>query len=130
MPYANNNIMQITAAVKHNFRTGSRVLLVLMLMLIPYATLTPDPGTPEGSAPYMHLGGMAWVGLLACLSFEANKTRAWAVLFVFAYSSLMELFQHYLPYRHGTWDDVWLNGMGCLAGAAIFAAVTGVLGKR
>jgi len=88
---------------------------------MPYAL---SQGRPIASSPTRK------VGLLACLSFEANKNRAWAVLFVFAYSSLMELFQYYLPYRHGTWDDVWLNGMGCLAGAAIFAAVAGVLGKR
>ncbi len=105
---------------KPGLRTGSKVLLVLMLLLIPYATLTPDPGTPSGSAPFMHLGGMAWVSLLACLSFTSLKNRTLGVLFVFAYSSLMELFQHYLPYRHGTWGDVWLNGLGCLLGAMFF----------
>ena len=104
-------------------QTASRVLLAIMLLLIPYGTLTPDPGTPSGSAPFMHLGGMAWVALLACMSFETNKNRVWAVLFVFAYGSLMELFQHYLGYRHGSWADVGLNGIGCLLGVGGFAII-------
>ncbi len=112
---------------KNNFfgfiQNVSRVLLVIMLLLIPYATLTPDPGTPSGSAPYLHFGGMAWVAFLACMSFNDIKFRVPAVIFVFAYSSLMELFQHYLPYRHGTWDDVLLNGVGSVAGAGVFLLI-------
>ena len=107
-------------------RVGARVLLVIMLLLIPYATLTPDPGAPSGAAPFMHLGGMAWVAFLACLSFEKIRTMTLAVVFVFAYSALMEFIQHYLPYRHGSWEDVGINGVGCLIGVAIFAAVAGV----
>ncbi len=103
-------------------KKASRALLVFMLVLMPYATLTPDPGVPSGSAPFLHLAGMAWVALLACMSFETIKFRAGAVLFVLAYSALMELFQHYLPYRHGTWDDVGINSLGCLIGVGIFGA--------
>lgn len=92
----------------------------MMLLLIPFATLTPDPGTPPGAAPFMHLGGMAWVAFLTCLSFESNRIRLGAVVFVFAYSALMELFQNWLPYRHGTWEDVGINGLGCLMGVGLF----------
>ena len=97
-------------------RVGVRVLLVIMLLLMPYATLTSDPGTPSGAAPFMHLAGMAWVAWLACMSFVTNRNRAWAVLLVFAYSALMELLQLYLPNRNATWEDVGINGLGCLLG--------------
>lgn len=59
----------------------------------------------------MHLGGMAWIAFLACASFDTLRARAGVVVFVFAYSALMELFQHYLPYRNGTWEDVMINGV-------------------
>ena len=101
-------------------KMGARVFLVIMLLLIPFATLTPDPGTPSKAAPFLHFLGMAWVAFLACLSFETNRMRLGAVGFVFAYSALMEFFQHYLPYRNGTWEDVGINGLGCLMGVGLF----------
>lgn len=101
-------------------KNAARTLLVLMLLLMPYATLSPDPGIPSGSAPFIHLGGMAWLAVLACMSFETAKIRSGAVFFVFVYSALMEIFQHYLPYRHGTWEDVGINAVGCLIGVALF----------
>ncbi len=122
-----HNKWKINTLKKNNFfefiQNVSRILLVIMLLLIPYATLTPDPGTPSGSAPYLHFVGMAWVAFLACMSFNDIKFRVSAVIFVFAYSSLMELFQHYLPYRHGTWDDVFLNGVGSVAGVGVFLLI-------
>lgn len=98
-----------------------------MLLLIPWATLTPDPGTPSGAAPLLHLGGMAWVAFLACLSFDSLRSRAWAVILVFAYSALMEYFQNLLPYRNGNWQDVGINAMGCLLGTGIFMILSSLL---
>jgi VanZ family protein len=106
----------------------ARVLLLSMLILMTYGTLSSDPGTPSGAAPFLHFGGMAWIAFLACASFDTLRSRAGAVVFVFAYSALMELFQHYLPYRHGTWEDVMVNGLGCVVGVGIFVA-TGWIGE-
>lgn len=103
-------------------RLAAKVLLAFMLVLMTYGTLSPDPGTPADAAPFLHLGGMAWIALLACVSFERIRSRAWAVLFVFAYSALMELFQHYLPDRNGTFVDVGINALGCLLGVVVFSA--------
>ena len=91
-----------------------------MFLLIPFAALAPDPGTSSEAAPFLHFFGMAWVAFLACLSFETNRIRLGAIVFVFAYSALMELIQHYLPFRHGTWEDVGINGLGCLMGVGLF----------
>jgi hypothetical protein len=101
-------------------RIAARVLLLSMLILMTYGTLSSDPGTPSGAAPFLHFGGMAWIAFLACASFETLRARAGAVVFVFAYSALMELFQYWLPYRHGTWEDVMVNGLGCVVGVGVF----------
>lgn len=98
-------------------------MLVGVLLLMPAATLSPWTSPPAVTASGMHLLSLAFVSLMACLSFRSNLARAGAVVFVFSYSALMELFQYHLPFRNGTWDDVMVNGAGCLLGVAAFAVL-------
>ncbi len=101
-----------------------------MLLLMPLASLLPGTSPPSSSASYMHLASLAVAAFLACASFETIRARAGAVVFVFAYSALMELFQHYLPYRHGTWEDVMVNGVGCVVGTGVYMATGWIGGYR
>ncbi len=122
--------MQTTASVSWSLRTVSRVLLAIMLLLMPAATLLPGTGPPSSeAASYMHLASMAVAGFLACACFATLQARAGAVVFVFAYSALMELFQHWLPFRNGTWDDVQVNALGCLVGVVVFIIVQRLTGR-
>jgi VanZ family protein len=110
----------------------SRVLLIILLVLMPYAALSPGTRPPSDVASHMHFYSMAFIAFVACLSFKIFQARLGAVLFVFGYSALMEFFQHILPYRNGTWDDVTTNFLGCLAGFVIFYTVywTGQMTKH
>jgi len=110
----------------------SRVLLLILLVLMPYAALSPGTSPPSDVASHMHFFSMAWISFLACVSFSTLRIRILAVLFVFGYSALLEFFQHMLPYRNGTWDDVTTNFLGCLAGFGIFYTVywTGQMTKH
>lgn len=101
-------------------RTGARLFLVITLVLMPVATLFPGTNHLWATAFQRHFISLAFLAFLACVSFENNLLRTGAVVFVFGYSALMELFQHYLPFRHGTWVDVGFNGAGCLLGVGIF----------
>jgi len=101
----------------------SRVLLAVLLLFMPYATLSPGTSPPSDVASHMHFYTMAFLAVLACSCFKTFGARLGAVLFVFGYSALMEFFQHLLPYRHGNWDDVMTNFLGCLAGVGFFYAV-------
>ena len=104
-------------------RWASRAVLVVLLACMPWAPLSPSASSPSGWAVFLHLAGMAVIALLACTAFTTLWARAGAVVFVFAFSALMEWLQHFSPVRQGTWEDVGVNALGCLAGVLIFAAV-------
>lgn len=103
-------------------KTGVRSFLVIMLLIMPMATLFPGTNPLWATAFQMHFISLAFLAFLACASFESNLFRIGAVMFVFIYSALMEFFQHYLPFRHGTWVDVGFNAIGCLVGVGFFVA--------
>lgn len=74
----------------------------------------------------MHLAAMAVIAILACGAFVSTRGRAVAVMFVFVFSALMEWFQHFSPVRQGSWEDIGINALGCLAGVLIFTLTQGI----
>jgi len=101
-------------------RRASRSILVVLLACMPYATLSPAASPPSQWAALMHMAAMAVIALLACTAFVTLRGRAGAVLFVCVFSALMEGFQYFSPVRHGSWQDVGVNALGCLVGVLIF----------
>lgn len=77
----------------------------------------------------MHVGALAGLTVLALLSFDGVWRRMSAVLFVFAYSALMELLQYFLPERNGTLGDVAANALGCLVGLSLYLVAVGIRRK-
>jgi len=107
-------------------RWASRGLLAALLAAMPWATLSPAASPPSQWAGVMHLTAMAVFAILACAAFVSTRGRAGAVTFVFVFSALMEGFQHFSPVRQGSWEDVGINSLGCLAGVLIFALAQGI----
>jgi len=103
--------------------TVSRVLLVVVLVFMPYATLAPGTSPPSDAASQMHFYIMAGIIFVACMSFRTFRVRLVVGLLVFGYSALMEYFQYLLPHRHGSLDDVAINFLGSLLGFGVFHAV-------
>ncbi len=106
-------------------RRASRASLVVLLACMPYATLSPAASPPSQWAVLMHMAAMAVIALLACTAFATLRGRAGAVMFVFVFSALMEWFQYFSPVRHGSWQDVGINALGCLVGVLIFSLAQG-----
>lgn len=107
-------------------RWASRGILAVLLVCMPWATLSPAASPPSQWAVLMHLAAMAVIALLACTAFTTLRGRAGAVMFVFVFSALMEWLQHFSPARHGSWEDVGINALGCLAGVLVFALAQGI----
>ena len=80
-------------------RWASRGILAALLACMPWATLSPAASPPSQWAVLMHLAAMAVIALLACTAFATLRGRAGAVMFVFAFSALMEWLQHFSPVR-------------------------------
>jgi len=98
----------------------SRVILVVLLCAMPWATLSKTASPPNQMAGLMHVAGMAVLAWLACRGFVSNRGRTGVVLFVFGLSALMEGLQHFSPHRHSSWEDVGFNALGCLAGVFVW----------
>jgi VanZ family protein len=106
-------------------RRASRGILVVLLACMPWATLSPAASPPSRWAALMHMGAMAVFAILACAGLNSLRGRAWTVLAVFIFSALMEGLQHFSPLRTGSWEDVAINALGCLAGGLLFAVLAG-----
>ena len=102
----------------------SRGLLAVLLGTMPWVALSPAAGPPSQWAALMHLGATAGLSVLACAGFATARGRAGAVVAVFVFSALMEGLQHFSPHRHGTWEDVGINALGCAAGVLIYFGVS------
>jgi VanZ family protein len=108
-------------------RRASRGILVLLLVCMPWAALSPAASPPSQWAALMHMGAMAVFAILACTGSNSLRGRAGAVLFVFIFSALMEGLQHFSPLRTGSWEDVAINALGCLAGVLLFTVLAGAV---
>lgn len=100
-------------------QTAGRGALVVLLACMPWAVLSPQASPPSHWAGWMHVGAVAMLSVLAYVSFASLWSRAGAVMFVFAYSGLMELLQHFSAGRTGSWEDLGMNGVGVLIGVAL-----------
>ncbi len=100
----------------------SRILLIVLLVLMPLVTLRATTRPPANQASNMHLAAMAGYAFLAMASFRLTRTRLAAVLVVFTLSALMELLQHLVQYRNGSWADVGINAAGGIIGVLVFLA--------
>ncbi|MDY6903452.1 MAG: VanZ family protein [Thermodesulfobacteriota bacterium] len=107
--------MKIRSKIKKS-QVLRRAVLVIFLVCMPWAVLSPATNPPAQWADSAHIAAMAILSMLAWASFTGLWRRVGAVLFVFAYSALMEFLQHFSPIRTGTWEDVWVNGRGILIG--------------
>jgi drug/metabolite transporter superfamily protein YnfA len=94
--------------------------LAFLLSAMPWAALSPAASPHSQWAAVMHLGAMAVLAWLACAGFASFRGRAWAVGFVFVFSALMEGLQHFSSDRTGSWEDVGINALGCLAGVLVY----------
>jgi VanZ family protein len=65
------------------------------------------------------VGALAMLSVPAYVSFTPLWGRAGAVMFVFGYSGLMEVLQHFSPGRTGSWEDLGMNGVGVLIGVGL-----------
>jgi VanZ family protein len=107
-------------------RVGSRVVLAIALLLMPWATLSPSASPPSAIAAPMHIIALAGLTVLALLSFVKIWHRVGAVVFVFGYSALMEALQYFHPERNGTPGDLAANALGCVAGVFLYLTAVGV----
>ncbi len=106
------------------YQIGSRILLTILLAMMPLVALSATTRPPVNQASSMHLVAMAGYAFLAMAGFRSARTRLAAVLVVFTFSALMELLQHLVPYRNGSWTDVGVNAAGCVIGVLVFLAVS------
>jgi VanZ family protein len=124
MPVINND-NNTTLILDDIRRWASRVVLVVLLAAMPWAALSPAASPPSQWAAVMHMASMAVFALLACTGFATLRGRIWAVGFVFVFSALMEGLQHFSSVRSGSWEDVGINALGCLAGGLVWKLGSG-----
>jgi hypothetical protein len=116
-------LMENRSDLGKNLRTTGRIVLASMLVMMPFAHLFPGTSPPSEAASYLHMASMAVFAFFACAAFKSVRARIGGVAAVFAFGVLMELLQHFLPYRHGSLADIYINGIGCIAGALAFAVM-------
>ena len=73
----------------------------------------------------MHMAAMVVLSFLACVAFTTAWGQARAVIFVFIFSAMMEVLQNFTPTRSGSWEDVAMNALGCLAGVVMVSGADG-----
>ena len=100
-------------------KMAGRGALVVLLACMPWVVLLPEAGPPSQWAGWMHVGALAMLSVLTWVSFTKLWSRAGAVMFVFGYSGLMEVLQHFSAERTGSWEDVGMNGLGVLIGVGV-----------
>jgi hypothetical protein len=100
-------------------QAAGRGALVVLLACMPWAVLSPEAGPPSHWAGGMHVGALAMLSVPACVSFTSPWSRAGAVMFVFGYSGLMEVLQHFSAGRTGSWEDLGMNAVGVLIGVGL-----------
>ena len=113
--------MQSISYLKYfeTLRLMSRVTLIILLACMPYATLSQAASPPARWAALMHMAAMVVLSFLACVAFTTAWGQARAVIFVFIFSAMMEVLQNFTPTRTGSWEDVAMNALGCLAGVVM-----------
>ncbi|WP_088331632.1 VanZ family protein [Lacimicrobium sp. SS2-24] len=89
------------------FYTTLTTLLIFCVMLwIPPAYVFLDMSLDK----YYHVIFFASVTLLGKLSLNLNL--AWLLCLVMLFAMLTELSQHWIPYRHSSWEDLQANLIG------------------
>ena len=104
---------------RKGLQAAGRGALVVLLACMPWAMLSPEASPPSHWAGGMHVGALAMLSVLACVSFTSLWGRAGAVMFVFGYSGLMEVLQHFSAGRTGSWEDLGMNAVGVLIGVGL-----------
>ena len=109
---------------------ASRLLLVAALLAMPLFTLLPALAPPAHSAGLAHVAALALLTLLAAFAWRERRSRYWAVGGVLSYSLLMEILQHYHPARNFSFQDIFLNILGCLFGLALLLGIEALRMRR
>jgi LPXTG-motif cell wall-anchored protein len=90
-------------------------LTVLLLSLLPTSPGLPSTGWDKSN----HFLGFITLALLGLLAYGASRGKLFIGLL--AFGGLIELLQSLTPYRLAEWADLWADGLGVLAGFALFA---------
>jgi VanZ family protein len=65
----------------------------------------------------------------ALLAFGEQSKKIHLFIYLFAFSLLMELIQHFIPYRHFSFADLLANGLGLFIGQIIGLTIKKLLHK-
>ncbi len=111
----------MTVAMSSRWRTLLTLGLILAGAVIAVAALYPSlqlPGVREGFDLVFHA---AAYGTLVILGGMLRRRLRWVVVAVFAYSTLLEGLQYFVPGREVQLSDLAANVFGILAGLVIVA---------
>jgi len=61
---------------------------------------------------------------------KVNKIYVKGFIFTFSWGLLIELIQYFLPYRFFDLSDIFINGLGALAGVGVLFALNARVKKR
>jgi LPXTG-motif cell wall-anchored protein len=88
---------------------------VLLFSLLPTSPELPSTGWDKSN----HFLGFFSLALLGLLAYGSSRGKLFFGLL--AFGGLIELLQSLTPYRLADWADLWADGLGVLAGFALFA---------
>lgn len=102
----------------------SCAIAVLVLSLVPTAPELPTTGWDKSN----HFLGFFVLALLGLLAYEASRGKLFFGLL--AFGGLIEVLQSLTTYRLAEWADLGADGLGVLAGFALFALLRHYGAKR
>jgi VanZ family protein len=95
-------------------------------------SLTPAP--PQAlltfSDKLLHSAGYLALYLSCSFAYPQPATVNRKLFFLFFYSILIELIQHFIPQRSFSFLDILANGFGLLSGVALFTIFQFIQSKR
>lgn len=103
------------------WRSLCHLQFILLLVIYTFLSLSPAPGEsiPLYNDKLMHFSGYLVAGL--SISFAWPLSQWWhKALFLLAYSTAIEVIQHFLPTRSFSYMDMLANTSGIALGLAVF----------
>jgi VanZ family protein len=112
--------LEAAAAAAHAWR----VLLALLVGIVSYLALTPNPpaGVDFGWDKLNHALAFAALAFTAHLGYPSSRrTRLLWLIALLAFGGLIELLQWFVPGRSSEWGDLLADSIGIACGALIAA---------
>jgi len=97
-----------------------RTLLIVVLVVVVWASLKPTGSTIAGSDKIAHFLAYAALSGLGLLSFGRVWFQAGFVVFCLLLGGTMEIMQGMLPHRVMGWDDMLANALGVAVAVAVY----------